>query len=455
LCKEALTTGGEAEAEIFARSKSRGVARFAISELGQHMELVEPTAYVRVARGLKIGESTTTDLTHTGLVRAVHDAARIAEAAPETKDFPGFAGSAEDGPRVPRDAASTRNATAEKRVELLRPAMDAIASRKLVSAGVLETETLGAAVATTRGCARQHDESSASYRVWALETAGAGGAAGFGSDLQRDIDRLRIREETERAIRFAELGREPISVDVGRYDVVFEPAAIAELLESLAMIAFPAPELEKGSSPLAGRFGEPITSADITITEDANDPSELGFGAPFDREGTWRARTALIERGIARGALYDRTTANRHGAKSTGSAAVGDLLGPIGAASLHMAGGDYASSEALIAGVKRGLYVCRLHYVNAFLEPRRAVMTGLTRDGCFLIEDGKIARPVGNVRFTDSFLEALARSDGMTRDRAAIRSWISETGATVVPAVRIRELAITGRSQERVPLGAG
>src|SRR6185295_15661097 len=107
----------------------------AISELGQHMELVEPTAYVRVARDLKIGESTTTDLTHAGLVRAIHDAARIAEAAPETKDFPGFAGEAVDGPRVPRDAPSTRSATAERRVELLRPALDGIASRKLVSAG--------------------------------------------------------------------------------------------------------------------------------------------------------------------------------------------------------------------------------------------------------------------------------------------------------------------------------
>jgi predicted Zn-dependent protease len=113
-----------------------------------------------------------------------------------------------------------------------------------------------------------------------------------------------------------------------------------------------------------------------------------------------------------------------------------------------MGGGTASSVDELIAGVERGLYICRLHYVNGFLEPRRAVMTGLTRDGCFLVEKGKIACAVGNMRFTDSFLEGLARCDGMTRARKAVATWWSDVGAFVAPAVRIRALRFNGRSQE-------
>jgi predicted Zn-dependent protease len=103
-----------------------------------------------------------------------------------------------------------------------------------------------------------------------------------------------------------------------------------------------------------------------------------------------------------------------------------------------MEGGDAASPEELVRGMKRGLWICRLHYVNGLVDTRRTVMTGLTRDGCFLVEDGKISRPVLNLRFTDSFLEALGRCDGMTRERATVLTWWSETGSTVVPAIRLR-----------------
>ena len=204
--------------------------------------------------------------------------------------------------------------------------------------------------------------------------------------MHRDLDALRLDEETARAIRIARASRDPISLDEGVYDVVMEPEAIAELLEWLGTIALAAPEVEQGTSPLAGRLGERITGEGIDLTEDPLDPSELGFGTPFDREGTWRTRVAVVERGVARAVLYDRTYASRAGTTSTGSAlppALGSA-GGIGATSLALRGGTAASVDELVSGVERGLYVCRLHYVNGLLEPRRAVMTGLTRDGCFL-----------------------------------------------------------------------
>jgi len=122
------------------------------------------------------------------------------------------------------------------------------------------------------------------------------------------------------------------------------------------------------------------------------------------------------------------------------------------ATSAALGAGSASSVDDLLAGVDRGLYVCRLHYVNGMLEPRRAVMTGLTRDGCFLVERGKIARPVGNLRFTDSFLEGLARCDAMTRERKAVPTWWTDAGAFVAPAVRLRAFRFNGKSQERPQL---
>jgi len=454
LCREVLSEAGEAEAEIYVSLAERGCARFAGGELGQHMQLSEPQAAIRVAHGRQVAETVTSRLDREALVRAVHDTARAARLVPEVEGFPGFAeAGAETGEVPPRYAEATAAATPEERVARLAPALDAIRAAGLVSAGMLETSRASHAVATTRGCARSHDATIASFRVWALETPGAGGAAGYGGHLHRDVRALRVEEEAERAMRTCKASLRPASLDEGTYDVVMEPEAVTELLEWLAMIAFGAPEVEQGTSPVAGRLGERITGEAIDLVEEPGDATDLGFGAPFDREGTPRSRVTLVEKGVARAILYDRTYAARLGAASTGSA----LLPPggIGPTSLAMGAGTAASADELLSDVDRGLYVCRLHYVNGLLEPRRAVMTGLTRDGCFLVEKGRIARPVGNMRMTDSFLEGLARCDGMTRARKAVPTWWSDAGAFVAPAIRIRALRFNGRSQEGWQQGGG
>jgi PmbA protein len=451
VAKGALAAAGEPEAEIFLRVRRRGIARFAVGELSQHMVLDEPHASVRVAHGARVAETATSRIDQESLVSCIVSSAKTVKVVPETPGFPGFATSSEPrGELPPRFSRETADAGPEVRAYLLAPAMEQIAKAGLVSAGFLETRVTSLAVATTRGLARSHSSTLANLKVWALETPGAGGAAGYGAQAHRDLGAIDIRAQVERAIRFCEMGRNPGSLDAGTYDVVLEPPAVAELIEWLSSIGFAAPELQQGTSPLAGRMGERVTGEGITLVEDPLDPSDLGLAAPFDREGVWRRKVVLIERGIARDVLYDRTYGARLGATSSGSALApdGSSSDGVGACAIHLEAGTAESIDELVQGVERGVYVCRLHYVNGLLEPRRAVMTGLTRDGCFLIEKGKILRPVGNLRFTDSFLEALARADGMTRTRAAIPTWWSDAGATVTPAVRMRAFHFNGRSQE-------
>lgn len=439
LCKSALAKAGVSDVELCARWARRGCARFSVGDLAQHMETDEPNLIARVAKGKRLAEAQTSVLDLDAIVSAIRDAEKRAPLVPETEGFPGFAGQGPPTPDLQRVADATKNATAQVRANLLAPAMDRVADAGLLSAGMLETSVASACVATTAGCARSFDSTIASFRIWALETPGAGGAAGFGQHVHKDVHKLAISDRAERAIRFAKLGKDPTPLDAGTYDVVMEPAAVSELVEWLSMTTFGASEVEQGTSAIAGRMNERLSGDAITIAEDPLDTSEHGFGVPFDREGMLRERVALIERGIAKGVLHDRTSAVRMKARSTGSAAPAGLgtSGPA-ASAIHMEGGEAASAEELVRGMKRGLWICRLHYVNGLVDTRRTVMTGLTRDGCFLVEDGKIVRPVLNLRFTDSFLDALGRCDGMTKERATVLNWWSEAGSTVVPAIRMR-----------------
>jgi predicted Zn-dependent protease len=448
LLRSALAEAGEPEAEAYARETKRGFARFAMGELGQHMQIEEPRVVVRVARHRRLAEASTSCLEPSSIVAAIRQAAAMAPEIPEDASFPGFAGADEPEPEpVRRYSPATAGCDAEHRVALLEPVLGRIANAGLIATGVLDTSQSIVAVATTHGLLRSHAGTLANFKVWALESAGAGGAAGHGCSAAIDLGELELESETERAVGDALRGKSPGVLEPGRYDVVLEPEAVAELVEWLGFIAFGARELAQGSSTLAGRIGERISGTALDITEDPL--SDLSFADPFDREGVARRRVALVERGVARDVLCDRGWAARLRKTSTGSAAGPMAFGDGGpmASALVVAGGSAQSSAELVTGIARGIYVRRFHYVNGMLDPRRAVMTGLTRDGTFVIENGKLGRAVGNLRFTDSLLEAFERCDGLTARRWVRPNWWSDAGSVAAPAVRIRDLRFTGGSQ--------
>jgi predicted Zn-dependent protease len=448
LLSGALERAGEPEAEVYARFTRRGFARFAQSELAQHMLIEEPRVVVRVARERRVAEASTSNLDQAAIVGAIAQAAKMAPEVPADPSFPGFASTADSqSVSVDRFSPATANCDSDERVARLEPVLTAIRAAELIATGVLDTSSSVVAVATSHGVRRSHAGTLATFKVWALESSGGGGAAGHGVSASIDVDALALETETERAIRDALRGKSPSALEAGHYDVVLEPAALAELIEWLGFIAFGAREVSQGSSPLAGRIGERISGQALDIVEDPLGP--LSFAEPFDREGVARRRVPLIEQGIARGTLYDRAWASRLQAESTGSASGPGSFGDGGPmpTSLVVSGGEADDAEELISGIQYGLYVRRLHYVNGMLDPRRAVMTGLTRDGTFLVENGRISRAVGNMRFTDSLLEAMERCDGVTRGRQVLPNWWSETGSVAAPAVRIRKLRFTGKSQ--------
>lgn len=437
LCRD-VTKAAPEETEVWIRRDRRGCARFSLSELSQPMDLDTIEARVRVARGRRVAEVVTTDLDD--LRNAVGRATALAKVAPEIEGFEGFAGA----DAVSTSSRSPGDISADARTEKVAAIIARIDREGFASAGMIETETHALAIATSRGAARSHEDGSAELRVWALEDAAGRGASGHGSHLVRQLQELAVERETEAAIRAAKDGKGPGRFESGPCDIVMEPVAVAELLEWLGTIAFPAPEVEAGTSAMSNRFGQSITGAHISIRESPLD----SLADPFDREATTRRAIDLIRNGIAMEPLTDRASAQKRRSASTGSAIPTALFSPGGIAgvALSIDAGAHAtakSSDELVNGLDRGLYVRRLHYVNGFLDPQRAMMTGMSRDGCFAVERGRVVRPVKNVRFTDSFLEMLARSDGATAERSLVRSSWTTGGTLDVPALRFRNVLLT------------
>lgn len=446
LAREALATADAPHAELFLRDQRRAVARFSRNLLDQHGEHHEPTAIARVALpadgGWRLAEATTTILTRDALVRAVGLAREAAALAPVSPDFQGFAPPSEEVDGPPRTARATEDWSADARADQVAAILAHARAHRVTAAGLLETTATSVAYANTRGLLRRASATLATCKVFALD---ADGTSGFAQSTHRDVTHLDAAALAREAVGHCLAGRDPIVVEPGVWDVLLEPPAVVEILEWLGFMAFGARAVLEHTSPLAGRFGQCVTGASVTLVDDATDPADDAFGLPFDREGTLRRRVVLLEDGVARGCVSDRTEAHRLGAVSTGHAGnVGEALGPT-VSSLAMAGGD-GTRASLLARMDRGLHIHRFHYVNGFLDTRNALMTGMTRDGTFLVERGERVRGVKNLRFTDRMLEAFARIDGLTRDRAAVPTWWNDAGAFVAPAVLLRGLRFTGGS---------
>jgi predicted Zn-dependent protease len=178
----------------------------------------------------------------------------------------------------------------------------------------------------------------------------------------------------------------------------------------------------------------------VDLWDDGRDPR--GLPLAFDFEGVAKQRVRFFERGVARDVVYDRQTAARAGRASTGHALPApNTAGPL-PTNLFLGTGD-ASHADLLAGVERGIWVTRFWYVNV-VQPMQTVLTGMTRDGTFLIEHGEIARPIRNLRFTTSVLDALASVERIGREPLLIRSWL---GGSLVPALRVGRFHFSGATE--------
>ena len=432
ILERALRATAADEADATLIETDRNISRFANSGVHQNMSETSAELTIRVVVDGAMGVASTTVLDDEEIGRTAELAQ---EAARHARPLPGFNGLYRGGDPLPElrvhDDATATIAPAEK-AHALRAMFDRGRSHSIEFAGSYTTSVNPVACANSHGVRRHCRTSFADATVIALHDKGSG----YATRCARTASGVGIVDLGIEASEKATLRTEvPASFEPGRYDVILEPAAIAEVLDWLNMITFCGQAFEDGSSFFVDKLGSKLLSESLTIADDATDETLLPF--PFDMEGLPKRRVNLVERGVVRTPVLDKSWADRLGLEPTANA--WHLGSPEHGVAFHLAldGGD-ATREELIESTERGIWVTRFNYVNGLLEPRTALMTGMTRDGTFLIRDGRVAGRLPNLRWTQSILEAFASIAGLTGERRAIGTWFNPFGGTVAPTMKIR-----------------
>ncbi|MDQ3891009.1 MAG: TldD/PmbA family protein [Actinomycetota bacterium] len=405
LAEQALRAVEGDEAEVLVHAERSGLARFADSSLHQPT-LVEDTAVtVRVARDGKVGAASTNRLGD-GVEAAARRAAEAAESAPRDPSFSG----------LPRAAPAPLVEGCDEETAALAPGDQAELAWRTIRAspgfplyGYFTSGVTDVAVASTTGLAVSQRMTDATV----LALAASEDASGYAEATAWKASEIDVESVAREAAEKAERTRGAGGLAAGTYSAVLEPYAFAELLWYFAFTSLSALSLLEGRSYLSARLGERLFDEGFSLVDDGRDPR--GLPKAFDFEGVPKQRVPLVENGVARDVVWDRRTGARAGRESTGHAlpAPAQRQGPI-PFNLAVPPGD-ASLAELAERVGEGIYVTRAHYLN-IVDPRQGVLTGMSRDGTFRIEGGRVTRPLVNLRFTTSFPRLLERLLGLSAD---------------------------------------
>jgi PmbA protein len=426
---------GVTEAEALVNSDDSALTRFANSEIHQNVAETNVSINLRVVIGKRIGVASTDRTDAEGLRRLAQNAAAIARVVEELVDWSGLPDPTEVRDVPAAYSKATAEASPEFRAEAVRAVIGAADDAGVTAYGSFATGTESIAVANSKGV-RVGGTRTTSQLI--TVSMGPGGGSGYAESAAVDASTIDAAALGREAAGKARATAEAVSIEPGDYPVVLEEYAVVDLLDMLGYLGFSALAVQEERS-----FFEPgkrIGSDLVTIVDDGYDPAGLPLW--FDYEGVAKQRVELVERGICRGLVYDSQTAAHDGVASTGHGL--PAPNPWGPFPLNMLMEPGTSSrDDLLAGLDRGLLVTRFHYTNP-VHPKLAIVTGMTRDGTFLVEGGKIVGPVKNLRYTQSYLTALAGTVAVARERKTLKGFL---GGVVVPAVRIDGWTFTGGTE--------
>ena len=441
VCEAAISACGADAAEAVLMLETDSLTRFANSEIHQNTTVDSAELFVRAVLGTREGWASANQIASDAVREAATRAVQMARVQPENPEAPGLADPAEYEEAEGYDE-QTHSFTPAQRAQAVSRIIRQADAHKLNASGSLRTRTTEVAVANSKGVRAWARGTDASLITVVMTGFEPDAGSGYAEAASRRVGDLDFEAMGATAVRKCLAARHPGDVEPGEYVVVMEPSAVATALQMLAYMGMNGISFIEGRSYASGRLGTKVTSEMVTVVDDWRDPDTSPL--PFDFEGVPRQRVTLIEQGIASGMIYDRAAAARANTKSTGHAVPGG--GMPGGYPLHlvMNAGD-SSVEEMVAATERGIYITRFNYANP-VHPMKTIFTGMTKDGTFMIEDGKIGRPLRNLRFTDSILDGLFASitdvsrdtgllptgNGMSIYRApAIRARLQVTGSTV------------------------
>ena len=436
LLDKALGYSKAQETDVYLSAQELGLSRFASGAIHQNVAHGNVMLNIRSVAGKRLGRATTNDLSGAGIQRAIEAAHQNALLMPEDPEFDGL-----PEPSRADSVASWDEATAqcnpETRAKIVQGVCLQGKEHGLNVSGACRTGVQEIAVVSSRGARAYHAGTFAGLIINTMSGTSAGWAKG-GSWRLSDLDTDALGKE---AVSKAVDGRDPLAIEPGRYPVVLDTYAVDDILEALSLYGMGAQAVQEGRSWMNDFIGEddrggPAMSPSITVWDDGADSS--GWPVPFDAEGVPRQRVEIITKGVVNTPVHNSYTAGKEGKISTGHQAY-FTGGPI-ASNLFMQEGN-SSLEELIGSTQRGLYITRFFYTR-LAHTKGCVMTGMTRDGTFMIEDGQITHPVKDLRFTQSYVEALA---GVEHVGSQSKLVLNEVGfATRVPPLKLSSFNFTG-----------
>lgn len=430
VAESAARSMGIGDVEVLIVAHSEALTRFANNAIHQNVAELSHALSVRVVKDQRTARASTNRFDADSIRRTVEEAValtRASEADPAL--LPLF--EPETHTDTPRFDHETSNATPERRAQAVAEAIAIVESAGQTAAGICSTMETVEALFNSKGLHECHVESMANFSITALAQDSSGWAKASAVRLA-DLDPCALARS---ASGKAALSKDPVELPPGHYTVVLEPAAVLDLVGQI-FGDFSATAIADQRSFLNDRLGKQLFGPKITIYDDVHHP--LQSGAPFDGEGVPRKRLTLVQNGVVKDLAYSRASAVKAGVAPTGHGF--PLPNEVGEAphNIVMEGGN-TSLDQMIASVARGILVTRLWYIRE-VDPYEKIMTGMTRDGTFLIENGRVARGLRNFRFNQGVIELLNNVDALS---PTARASGEEAFDMAMPAMLARNFQFT------------
>lgn len=396
--------------------------RLANNQVAQNVSVREPSLSVRTAFGKKHGSASTNRLDDASLVETLRRAETIARLAPEDREYlPPLP--PQNYISVPSFRRSTAGATPAEVARMAKPVIEQCEKSGLVGAGILSHSLSARGFAASTGLFGYFQSTEAEFSL----TATADDSSGWTYNSHRDIDSLDISNRTRRAVDKAVRSKEPRELEPGHYPVILEPAAVAGVFGPL-MFALNAKSYFRGDSALAGKLDSQILDPRLTLRTEPTHPDLMG--EPFDQAGLATREMTWIKDGVLKQLYYDRFTAQERGVDPTPFPSA-----PV----LSFSAARPRTIDEMIAETKRAILITNFWYIRS-VDPTDLTITGMTRDGTFLVEDGRIVAGVKNFRFHDSPLRCFATVDAATQPMESITM---ERGKMLLPTVRLPDFHLS------------
>jgi predicted Zn-dependent protease len=391
-----------------------GTTRFANNQIVQNVDTRRGTLAVTVAFGRRHGTASTTDFTAGSIQDTLSRAEHIARISPED---PEYLPPREPCPFTARETArpETTAAGPARRLEYANEAISHCRMENLLAAGIVSSSVSAVGIAANNGLFGYEARTDARFSL----TVQAGDATGWSAAVHRSVDHLKIQERTLAAIAKAKRSRDSIELPAGPYPVILEPAAVAGLWTWL-LWSLDAKSYDKGTSPFTGKLGTQIVDDRLRLHNEPGHADLLGVG--FTSEGLPSMPSTWIDHGVLTQLAHDRFTAQAHGVKD-----IPTMDAPV----LSAAGVACGNVQDLIKRTDRAILVTNFWYIRT-VNPADLTLTGMTRDGTFLVEKGEIVSAIRNFRFHDSPLRAFRHIEAATGPMEAVTA---ETGKMLVPAM--------------------